>query len=508
MSFNKHKYKLLSIALLCFFALPALLFTSGRAYAAPIDVSTEIMLTALLSTGGEIRMTDNITLTKSVGINNDATLDLNGYTLSTGNYTLIPYSEFVVMDSSASQTGKIQGTGAGNFIIQIGGTTDPGSFVLNSGTISGTRYGVRNLAGSTLTINGGKITSPSYAVYNQGETIINDGTVLTTTGLAFQNHTGANLVMNGGTIKTEADYQALNLYGDCTATINDGEILAPKEGTTYSGNGVAMFKNTELTVNGGTISSYGNAILGNGSESGSSEGTNAKITINGGNVISETGAGIYAPQINGLTTITGGNITGRTGIEIRAGDLYVTGGNITGQGEYIITDNTNGLTTKGAAISVAQHTTKQPINVYISNGNMEGYMPVSFTNPLDNPEEDIEKIHIIITGGLYTGEDYSDVIENIAEGYIDIDEGGSILVTIPEDEEDEEDKSEITPVPDTSAGATSPETGANTKTIENGAIFDSITQVAIIVVVSSIIVIAGYKIRSAKKARDEKLMLL
>ena len=42
---------------------------------------------------------------------------------------------------------------------------------------------------------------------------MNGGSVLTTTGLAVQNHTNSTLTMNSGTIKTEADYQAINLYG-------------------------------------------------------------------------------------------------------------------------------------------------------------------------------------------------------------------------------------------------------------------------------------------------------
>lgn len=464
------KHKLLILPILCLGIVQTIFGTINIAYAAGVDVATDTELRAVFDSGGEATMVNDITLSANTAVNQDSILDLNGHTLTLSGSTLVTYANLTVKDSSSAQTGKIYGTSS--FVIQIGSNSADGSLVLESGTISGKTYGVRNFG--TLTINGGTITAPRFTVYNQGETILNNGAVLATSGISFQNYTNANLEMNGGTIKTDADYQALNLYGNCTATINDGQILAPKEGTTYSGNGITLFKDTVLTVNGGTISSYGNAILGNGSESGSSEGTNAKITVNGGTITSEVGAGLYIPQISGQTTITGGNISGRTGIEIRAGELLVTGGSITGEGPYETTPNTNGLTTKGTAISVAQHTTLQPINVTISGGDLTGYMPLSFTNPLDNDEEDLQKISINIIAGTFTGEDFSDVIEFSPSDFISYDENGNIIVKDPTAQEDD-DSTEIL-VPNTNANHNTkiPDTGVMTSSPNEHAILNGL----------------------------------
>lgn len=114
-------------------------------------------------------------------------------------------------------------------------------------------------------------------------------------------------------------------------------------------------------------------MAGNGTPAGGvNEGENAKFTITGGTLSSSVAAGIYAPQVNGETTISGETTVikgGRTGVEVRAGTLTITGGTITGnQEEYDFIVNKNGLTTNGAAVSVCQHTTLQPITVTISGG--------------------------------------------------------------------------------------------------------------------------------------------
>lgn len=466
--FNKQNNRKNFFLVVCFFAVSLTFNVGHSAIASAMDANSEILLSALLSTGGEIRLTADVTLTNNAIVNNDTVLDLNGYTLSMGSKTIVTYADLTIKDDSSAQTGKI--TNTSSFAIQAGGSNQPGHLILESGTIQAGGYGVRVF--DSFTMNGGTITGKSYLLYNQGESIINDGTLLATTGIVIQNYINGNLIVNGGTIKTEADYQAINMYENCTATINGGEILAPMAGTRYSGNGIAMYKNTTLTVNGGKISSYGNAILGNGSASGNNEGTNAKIIVNGGEIASVIGAGIYAPQINGETIVTGGTITGRTGIEIRAGKLTVSGGTISGSGEYEITSNTNGLTTKGTAISIAQHTTKQPIEVLIEGGTMEGVKPVSFTNPLDNPEEDIEKITIEIKGGTYEGDDYEDILNNIVDGYMDISGSGRISV-VPVIAPEEGDKGE--------AEILVPNTGIQTLTEEKNEEFGMVTVIIAVV---------------------------
>ena len=419
----------------------------SRADGEVVDVSTETEFKTALSSGGSIKLLNDITVNANVAASKALVIDLNGNTIDMTSKTLLSYSDLTIKDTSEEQTGKIKSTAS--FVIQIGGTNRVGKLVLDSGTIEATTsYGIRNLANCTLTINGGTIRGKYYLVYNQSECTMNGGTILATDGLAFQNYKNSTFTMNGGTIKTEADYQALNLYSDCSVVINGGEILAPKDGDRYNGNGIAAFKNTELTINGGTIHSYGIAILGNGSIDGNNEGKNAKFNINGGTIISDSALGIYAPSPNGVTTITGGTITGKTGVEVRAGTLNISGGTFNADTtELTVRPNTSGSNILGAAVAVVQHTTKLPLEVNITGGTFIGYAGVYERNVMGNPQEDIEKITYSISGGDFTAtggetidvEDYTadfitggkfthKVTEYVANGYGEIAENSKVAV--------------------------------------------------------------------------------
>ena len=378
-----------------------------------VNVTTETEFKTALSGGGTIKLQNDITVNANVAASKVTVIDLNGYTLDMTSKTLVSYKDLTIKDSSEEQTGKVKSTGS--FVIQIGSSTKTGKLTIDSGTIEAGTYGIRNLANCTLIINGGKIKGKSFLVYNQSDCTMNGGEILATNGLAFQNQTNATFTMNGGTIKTESDDQAVNLYGDCSAVINGGEIIALN-----GGDGISAFKNTELTINGGTIHAQEIGILGNGSISGSSEGTNAKFTINGGTIISDSALGIYAPSPNGVTTITGGTITGKTGIEVRAGTLNISGGTFNADTtELTVTPNTSGSNVLGAAVSVVQHTTKLPIEVNITGGTFSGYAAVYERNVMVNAPEDVEKITYSISGGNFsaTGGETVDV-EDYTEKFI------------------------------------------------------------------------------------------
>ena len=320
-------------------------------------------------------------------------------------------------DTSAGKTGKIY-NGANNYsqIIQVGGAEE-GHFVLNSGTLEGNLVAYSYLG--TFTMNGGTINTEGYAIYNAASSIIE---------------------MNGGEIKGTGSYQPINLTGG-KMTVNDGKI-------TSASWGIVGFKDTEITINGGTIIAESHAISGNGSESGSNAGVNAKFTITGGTITSNTALAVYAPQINGVTKISGGTLTGgESALEIRAGSLEITGGTFNGNTEtYAMESNGNGSTTTGAAISIKQHTTKKPINVKISGGTFKAYLPLSEANPEGNTQEEISQITIDVTGGVFQStngetvisEDFTGIISGgkythhvtkyVKEGYVEVEEDGMIAV--------------------------------------------------------------------------------
>jgi len=156
----------------------------------------------------------------------------------------------------------------------------------------------------------------------------------------------------------------------------------------------------ELIVNGGTIAGYYYGITGNGKRD------HTKVTINSGAIKcfnTEDCTAIFQPQMGELF-INGGTITGGSGIEIRSGSLTIRDGVIKGlDQEFKKMANSSGTTIEGVGVVVAQHTTKQSIKVDILGGNIEGQYAFYEWNPQKNSKEDINQIHLYISGGNFVG---------------------------------------------------------------------------------------------------------
>lgn len=357
-------------------------------------------LKALESVGGSAKLDADITMTNDIRFSEDLVLDLNGHILSTNTgMTLIILSDVTFKDTGSN--GKItNGNLEGDFTIgtdwqsiQIGGASAEGSLTIESGSYEA-KYIIHGANGK-LVINGGTFNATSqYIIGNSSdgdfEVEINDGEFNYSGIYQAINSNSSKITMNGGTIKSTA------------------------------GSGIVGFKDSEVIINDGTIDAYDFAVSGNGSASGTNEGTNAKFTINGGTLMASNGPAIYAPQINGVTTITGGNIEGgESGIEIRAGKLTISGGSITGNTEHNgVTPNGSGTTTDGAAVAIAQHTTKQPIEVVITGGTFNGYLGLKESNPQGNSAEDLAKISVSITGGTFNARSEDTVYSEDLTGFI------------------------------------------------------------------------------------------
>ncbi|MBR3377751.1 hypothetical protein IKG50_00255 [Candidatus Saccharibacteria bacterium] len=338
----------------------------------------------------DISLVDNTSITASGYI-----LDLNGHTLNVGAKTLLANGVITIKDTSTEQSGKITGTSASPRIIQVGGS---GVITLESGTFEGPdTYTLWLIAGAQANLNGGTVTSSEVpAIVNIG-TVTVDGATVYSSALDWPTYYGqssSTLTLNSGTIESAGDYFAVLLSKPGSKFIMNGGLVRAKyihpTNPGRGGVGLGLFKDTEFIMNGGKIESHAQGIAANGSQS-----DNAKITINGGEIVSDT-IGIYAPQRYGETTITGGTITGGdTALEIRAGKLNISGGVFTGgNGQYYVDPNDNGSAGHNVAISIVQHTTKQPIEVNITGGTFSANLPLIEANPLNNPEEAIEKISI------------------------------------------------------------------------------------------------------------------
>lgn len=223
------------------------------------------------------------------------------------------------------------------------------------------------------------------------------------------------LVVNGpGTIKeNKPNFGAIIAYGSVSqndtnyteVTVNKDVTLegwAPvfidqKNGKAY---GVSVNLNgVTLNAKNDTSNAVGSGIYVNGQIT---DAVNSPVINLDSTTIASTGHGMYLAGY-ATTTVNGGSVSGsETGIEIRAGKLTVNGATVKGNGiPTSVTPNGNGSTSVGAGIAVAQHTTKLPIDVTISDGMISGYTGLLESNPQNNPEASIARVNINVTGGKF-----------------------------------------------------------------------------------------------------------
>ena len=187
-----------------------------------------------------------------------------------------------------------------------------------------------------------------------------------------------------------------------------------------------------------TANDAGHGIYVNGSINKVAE--NAPVIEVSGDITSE-GDGIYAAGYSHWS-ITDGTIKAPLGMEIRAGTLEISGGSIESTGEFVDPGpNGNGTSAgSGVALSIAQHTTKKPIEVSITGGTLIGPYAVYQANPQDNDAEALAEIKISVTGGTFVsdGEESKGVAGIYSENftgavYFVMDEGSAKAVIIVDD---------------------------------------------------------------------------
>lgn len=283
----------------------------------------------------------------------DCVLDLNGCTLSgtpaNDSSVLNVSGNFTLCDSSESHSGTVKAEGTGKNKSAI--TVKDGKTVIQGGNVSAD-WGIKVLNNANLEMTGGNINASS-----QG-------------------------------IRMEATQPGMSV------TISDGAVISSEScGITVFNMSSSDANKPVLNINGGEINGNDFGISGNGTRH------HTEINISGG-YIEGKATGIYHPQ-DGILNICGGTVEGGTGIEIRSGALTVTGGTITGTAPFCVVQNGSGTTTDGAGIAIAQHTTKLPVNVNISAGNISGYYAIYESNPQNNATDDLKNVVINITGGYY-----------------------------------------------------------------------------------------------------------
>ena len=288
--------------------------------------------------------------------------------------------------------------------------------------IKGQVYNIVDANAYVAEVNGERYASLNEAVVACGttpSTITLVGNEVMSDQVVIGDGQNITLNLNGKSLTAKPNWNfnsgLLAVHHGGTLTINgEGEIFGVSPGgCVYCGIVLTVDKTdndsskpARLIVNGGHIVGQCYGISGNGSNA--SRG-NTECIINGGLIeassiiAGEDNCGYYQPQFNSKMIFNDGVIRGRSAIEIRSGDFTMNGGIAEAYGfanECMIKNN-NGPTSRGAAVAIAQHTTKQPINVIINNGQLIAEYPFFAGNPMGNDELSIATVKAEINGGSF-----------------------------------------------------------------------------------------------------------
>lgn len=225
----------------------------------------------------------------------------------------------------------------------------------------------------TLDLNSKTLKGQTQVFDVYGNLTIKNGTVemnSTENNVAiWLNGTAKLTIESNATVSVLNQGFAIAMWSNCTAA----ELTV--KGTLKGGNG--------LTVNG-TIANPGN-----------------KVTVDGATIESD-GHGIYQAGVSDIV-VKNANITGSTAIEVRAGSMTIESGTFTATAaEYSCNPNGSGTTTEGAALAIAQHTTKKDISVTINGGTFKGIKALNESNPQNN--DPAPQVTLNVANGTFNGD--------------------------------------------------------------------------------------------------------
>lgn len=264
-----------------------------------------------------------------------------------------------------------------------------------------------------------------WAVENHtGDTIklVEDVTLSRTISIGSNEAKTFVLDLGGKTLTGNIDFYAGDLtiqngtidgcvYANATETdMKYGHLTIASDAVIHGDYAVILFQKAVGANNfGSTIDVYGTLkgnlwVMGNITTDLATAKNPCVVNVHDGAVI-ESGADNVGIALNGAAKMTVGkaNITSETGIEVRAGELTVNGATVeaTAQ-EFSCVPNGNGTTTVGAAIAIAQHTTKQNIAVTINGGSFKGVKALNESNPQANAPA--PQVKLSIDGGTFIGD--------------------------------------------------------------------------------------------------------
>ena len=259
--------------------------------------------TTSLPTSGAYYLTQGVTISGNVTLNENLTLCLNGQTIS-GSITVGSGATLTLTDCSSDNSGKIQG----------GVLVNGGKFELYSGTITGgVQVGIKGgtyQTGSSFTMYGGAITG-NAAGSGSGGGVFLVGTTNQTDPPSFTMHGGT--ISNNTAGASDGGGGGVYVGEKCNFTM-DGGTITGNTATAGNGGGIYIHMLANVTISGGEITNNkapakNSTSYGHGGGIYSESGVTVKnVTITGNNSNFE-GGGIYGKGTINLTnaTVTGNN---------------------------------------------------------------------------------------------------------------------------------------------------------------------------------------------------------
>lgn len=319
------------------------------------------------------------------------------YEATTGylKFTTTHFSTFVVESSSKaliddkaydSLSDAVANSTNGDVVTLIADAYMDSSLIINGG---------KHL---TIDLNGFDISAPEKVIQ-----ITHANVTLTGKGTVYErvNNSYGALVVKGAGSDEGANYTVVTVGENVTLRGWSGIFVGKDEAGTYLNYGLVVNLYGKVMIPGmdDHATRDGAGIYLNG-QNVNTEGNVPVFNIEGASV--KGNGGIYAAGY-AEWNISDSDLEGNeSAIEIRAGRLNINSGSFVAINTPTSSEgNGSGSTTSGAAIAVAQHTTKLPIDVTISNGTFEGYSAFYESNPQHNSDTDIANVSLSITGGTF-----------------------------------------------------------------------------------------------------------
>lgn len=311
----------------------------------------------------------------TVAVASGASATVNNTVVSTGSYT-VPASGEASKNAAKIGTTEYRTLAEAVAAAKAGDTIE----LLNNVTLDSALVIKKDckldLGGKTLSRTGG------YVLDIYSNVTITNGTVNITGASSQKNNTCAIWVNDNAKLTVDSTAKI--------TTTNDNNIGNFAIGLDQSCNGAELIFNGEINA--------ANGITVNGNIKAPKTNT---LTING--KITATEHALYLAGNAATTVNSSAQLTGNTGIEIRAGKLNVAGGSVTSKGTYTAAPNGKGGTTEGAAIAVAQHTTKQAIEVNITGGVISADATGKAIAVSDPQGNNLDNVKVNVKGGTVNG---------------------------------------------------------------------------------------------------------